>query len=177
MKPFVPLFLGALLFSLVLSACGSTAPEEISSPEPEVSTPIPVDTSLPPTPQISNAERELAKDGTAIPRALVELAKADLAEQLNIEPDQIHAVESRAVDWPDASLGCPQPDMEYSTVITPGFWILLEAGDMQYPYHTDQAKQVILCMGSDRNSEAGARPVIPVNPGEIDDGQPWVPVD
>jgi hypothetical protein len=125
--------------------------------------------STPVTPEVQLPEIEKA---SSAPRDIVEKAKADLVKQFSVSADQIRIREARAVDWPDASLGCPQPDMMYAQVITPGYWILLEADGKQYPYHTDQNEQIILCMGSSSNPA-----VIPVNPDEIDDGQPWVPVE
>jgi hypothetical protein len=69
--------------------------------------------------------------------------------------------------------------MAYDTVITPGYWILLEANNQQYPYHTDQKDQIILCLPDTVNTESEnpLLPIIPINPTEIKDGQPWVPVD
>ena len=40
-----------------------------------------------------------------------------------------------AVDWPDASLGCPQPDMVYTQVPVDGTLILLSVAGQVYEYH------------------------------------------
>ena len=58
----------------------------------------------------------------------------------------------------------------YAQVLTPGFLILLEVDGQQYIYHTDEVETVVLCKESDL-------PMFPVTPGEIDDGQPWIPVN
>ena len=50
-----------------------------------------------------------------------------------------------AVEWSDASLGCPQEGFMYAQVITPGYLIILEAQGEQYEYHTDQTTNVVLC--------------------------------
>jgi hypothetical protein len=42
-----------------------------------------------------------------------------------------------AVNWPDAALGCPQPDMIYAAVITPGYRVVLETADARFVVHTD----------------------------------------
>lgn len=176
MKPFHTLLLGALLLSLLVSACGSVAPDESSNPEPEVNAPKSADVSSPAIPEIPKVEKESVDSNNPVPRELVEKARADLSEHLGISTEQIRVVEARAVDWPDASLGCPQPDMAYATVITPGFWILLEADGVSYPYHTDNGEQVILCLGDPSDPDT-PRQIIPIKPGEIDDGEPWMPVD
>lgn len=178
MKPFLFLAPATLLFVLILSACGGTTPNEISNPEPSVSTPKPINTPHSPTPEISVIEREYTDSSNPVHRELVEKAKADLAEHLNIGTDQIRLVETQTVNWPDASLGCPQPEIAYAQVATPGYWIVLEAKEKLYPYHTDLGEQVMLCLRSSSDSESELPlPVLPVNPDEIKDGQPWVPVD
>lgn len=51
----------------------------------------------------------------------------------------------QAVEWSEASLGCPQPGMLDAQVITPGFLVVLEATGEQYKYHTDVGRLVLLC--------------------------------
>jgi hypothetical protein len=176
MKKFQTFAYIFLLFTLYLSACSGATPEEISNPEPEVETPESVEVAPPATPEISKEEKEPVESANPVPRELVEKARADLSEHLGISTEQISVVEARAVEWPDASLGCPQPEMMYATVITPGFWILLGVDGVTYPYHTDAEEQVILCQYNLSDPD-GPRPFIPIDPGEIKDGEPWMPVD
>ncbi len=81
------------------------------------------------------------------PAALTARAVADLSKQLGIPEANIKVASSEAVEWSDGSLGCPQPGMSYAQVITPGYRIVLQAGDKQYEYHTGEgdAAQVIHC--------------------------------
>jgi hypothetical protein len=74
-----------------------------------------------------------------IPEALpvVDTAKNDLAKRLNISIEQVHVVKIEKVDWPDTSLGYREEGMMYAQVITPGFRIILKAGDISYEYHSD----------------------------------------
>jgi hypothetical protein len=76
---------------------------------------------------------------------LVRQAKADLARRLAITDDQVDLVELKAVVWPDASLGCPQPGMMYAQVLTPGYRVVLEAKGESYPYHTDKRQEMVYC--------------------------------
>jgi len=76
--------------------------------------------------------------------APIEQAREDLAQRLGMDIEEIEVVMVEAVEWPDASLGCPQPGMMYAQVITPGYRILLRAGDKTYEYHSDY-KRAILC--------------------------------
>ena len=72
-------------------------------------------------------------------------AIADLSEQTGVPADEITLVSMEAVDWSDASLGCPQEGFMYAQVITPGYLIILEAQEQQFEYHTDQTTNVVLC--------------------------------
>lgn len=65
-----------------------------------------------------------------------DLALADLAAKLSIAPDAITVKAVERIEWPDASLGCPQPGMMYAQVITPGYRIVLEVDGKSYEYHT-----------------------------------------
>lgn len=68
---------------------------------------------------------------------VVDLAKKDLSERLKIPVEEIQLVKQEAVEWPDTSLGYPEKGMVYAQVITPGFKIILKAGDKSYEYHSD----------------------------------------
>ena len=76
---------------------------------------------------------------------LIALAKQDLAKRLSVPADQISVAASVAMDWPDSSLGCPQPGMAYAQVITPGYRITLAQAEKHYDYHTSAGDQLVLC--------------------------------
>ena len=77
--------------------------------------------------------------------ALVEKAKQDLAGRLSLPVAGISLVESASVTWPDSSIGCPAPDMMYAQILTPGYRIILSAGDKHYEYHTGHNQAVVFC--------------------------------
>jgi hypothetical protein len=104
---------------------------------------------------------------------VVRLIKRDLAQRLDLAPDTIQVVSVEAVEWSDTSLGCPQPGLMYAQVITPGFRVVLEAEGEAYEYHADAGRSLVLC-GKDG---APIYPLIPIDPDEIQDGKPWMPVD
>ena len=68
-------------------------------------------------------------------RSSVEVAVADLAERLEIDPERVTVLGSDPVVWPDASLGCPQPGMQYAQVPVDGARIRLEVDGESYDYH------------------------------------------
>lgn len=73
---------------------------------------------------------------------VVDIARNELAKRLNISIDQVQVVKIENVDWPDTSLGYPEKGMMYAQVITPGFRIILKAGDRLYEYHSDYRRIV-----------------------------------
>lgn len=75
----------------------------------------------------------------------VERAKEDLANRKGIDEEQITVISVEVVNWPDTSLGCPQPGMMYAQVITPGYRILLSYGGQTYQYHSDRGDHVVYC--------------------------------
>lgn len=120
------------LLTLLLAACGlrpqptrETSPGESPLPEPGTS-PI----SPPPDPSTEPASA----------------AVAHLAAELGISSEEVTVLSFEAVQWSDASLGCPQPGMMYAQVITPGYRFFLKAGGEQYEVHTDRTGQsVVVC--------------------------------
>lgn len=86
--------------------------------------------------------------GDEVLAQLIERARARLLEEIDgLSAEDITLVSAEAVDWPDSSLGCPQPGMMYGQVITRGYSIILEADGETYPFHTDANPQgqLILC--------------------------------
>ena len=89
-----------------------------------------------------NASETPASSG---PENLIGMVKADLAQRLSVSAEQINVVESVEVEWSDSSLDCPQPDMLYTQVITPGYRILLEVNGQTYEYHSNRDTHFVYC--------------------------------
>jgi hypothetical protein len=64
-------------------------------------------------------------------------AAADLASRLNVPATDIRPAGRRLQEWPDTSLGCPEPGQSYAQVQTRGFVLSLEHDGRTYTYHTD----------------------------------------
>ena len=62
------------------------------------------------------------------------------------------------VDWPNTSLGCPEPDMLYAQVITPGFRLVFEYEGQQYEYHTDQDGSTVVECEIEPTPDSGSAP-------------------
>ncbi|MFA4956634.1 MAG: hypothetical protein WC556_06630 [Candidatus Methanoperedens sp.] len=89
--------------------------------------------------QIEQTQSETVLNDAVVPEyaPVVDLAKKDLSEKLNIPIGDIKLVKEESIDWRDSSLGYPEEGMKYAQVITPGFRITLKAGDKIYEYHSD----------------------------------------
>ncbi|HZD21862.1 MAG TPA: hypothetical protein VE569_00425, partial [Acidimicrobiia bacterium] len=78
-----------------------------------------------------------------------ELAIADLAQRLDVDPQAIYVVSSEQVTWKDASIGCSQPDVMYAQVLTEGKRIILDYDGQLYHYHAAADSAPFLCEDPD----------------------------
>lgn len=84
----------------------------------------------------------------AVDAEIVAQAKKDLARRRGIHADRISLRHMEGVDWPDASLGCPEEGKAYAQVIMPGYYLILSDGTADFEYHTDKHQRVVLCYRS-----------------------------
>jgi hypothetical protein len=77
--------------------------------------------------------------------AAVDAAMTDAASHLGVSRDTLHLDQVQSREWPDSSLGCPQPGQLYLQVVTPGFLVVITSGSHQLEYHTDDRTRVVLC--------------------------------
>jgi hypothetical protein len=133
---------------LLLSACSSledaTPSVPPASPIPTGDSPLPIGDS-PLDEPFSPLEAPPAETEQKALERLAELATAELADQLAVEADEIELIDTEAVQWPDSSLGCPEPGMMYAQVITPGYILTLEVDGQRYVFHTDSDQRVVRC--------------------------------
>lgn len=125
------IFLLAILFAL--AGCGP-APAPETEPAPVIdATASPI--QIPVTPPVEDT----------VLQTFITQATEDLANRLGVDVDKITLLEARSVNWRDSSLGCPQPDMMYAQVITPGYLLLLDVDGAIYEYHADKRSTVLYC--------------------------------
>jgi hypothetical protein len=113
----------ALLLALAfLLACTSTT---TTTPTPTQLTPVPIPSEA---------------------ATVVDAALNDAATHLGLTKDQLRVDQVESREWPDSSLGCPQPGQLYSQIVTPGYLIILSSSDgRQLEYHTDTRSHLTLC--------------------------------
>ena len=77
--------------------------------------------------------------------AMLQFAVADLRERLGSPDAEIDVVSVDEVDWPDGSIGCPQPGMVYTQAIVNGSKIVLRYEGVEYDYHQGGGGDVFYC--------------------------------
>lgn len=107
--------------------------------------------SAPAADEIRNAEdseEAVAEESTRYDAGLeplVAMAKEDLAERLEVGVEIIEVLEAELVVWPDASMGCPDPEMMYIQVLQDGSRIRLQVEEAVFEYHTGGERMPFLC--------------------------------
>jgi hypothetical protein len=134
-------------------------PEEIDG---STATPVPTETS--PSPTLAGTDGpggDVMKQPAPYDKALepyVEQAKDDLLQRLpSLSVDQIEVVEAKAVVWPDAAMGCPQPGMVYIQVPVDGLLVRLRVKGQLFNYHGGGPRGLFLCEGK----LSGSKPTVP----------------
>jgi hypothetical protein len=110
--------------------------------------------SVPPT-TVPAATDPAATDGSATTmgnpqidpglKPYIDIAVADLAQRLSVDANEIEVSSATLVEWPDSSLGCPQPGMQYAQTLTDGARIVLNSRGKQYSYHAGGSRPPFLC--------------------------------
>jgi len=92
-----------------------------------------------------------------IPAPTPEVGQAikDLARRLAVDVSAVTIVDYAAVTWPDSSLGCPQPGMQYLQSLREGTRIRLQVSGTVYEYHSSRGRAPFFC----------ANPTAPAVPG------------
>ena len=88
---------------------------------------------------------------------LVKLAKADLAQRLGLSPheNEIEVQSIEETEFPDTSLGVPEPGKTYAQVITPGYVIELAAAGQTYRYHASGERVVAVPAPAEEEGSPG----------------------
>ncbi|MDX2159762.1 MAG: hypothetical protein SF162_00415 [bacterium] len=75
---------------------------------------------------------------------LIFIAQRLAADETGLPTRRIRLESIEAIIWRDSSLGCPVPEQVVTQVETPGYRIVLAAGDSTFLFHTD-IDRVIPC--------------------------------
>lgn len=81
----------------------------------------------------------------SVPTDLLEEIRAHAAAVAAVEPDRVELRLAERVTWPDGSLGCPEPGVEYTLEPVPGFRVQVAAAGRLLGYHADMTGRFFLC--------------------------------
>ena len=144
-----------------LAACGDSNPTV--TPQPATATPAPpTATPVPPTPTATlgnplngstpGTGGATTPGKTALPGIPDEIKKpfalisADLENRSKLPAASFQVTGYSTQTFPDSALGCPDPNMMYTQVLTPGYTIQVTAGGQSYDYRSNIAgTHIVLC--------------------------------
>lgn len=85
-------------------------------------------------------------DDPATPESMIEAARADLAQYLQVNPDWIDLVDARPVTWSNGAIGCARPGVVYSEAQVDGHLIVLTYEGGFAHYHQGGEDPPFLCL-------------------------------
>ena len=144
---FVTRFVPALLFGLLLTACGSSNADPTSTVQPAAPSATIAEQAAP-TPTRSEEPTVTIPDDPDLYPQPVMLAIDAAANESGVPEEDVRVLSYTEREWPSTALGCPQPGFSYAQVVTPGFHVQLLADGTTYEYHTNLTTSVILCSAS-----------------------------
>lgn len=112
-----------------------TSPEDLQTQRPDVES----------TPEVTG---DSLVDVDPVAAGLITAAQRALADQLGVPIRRVQLIGVDAIVWPDTSLGCPQPGLNYAQTEVSGYRIVLQVGTAQSIFHTD-FDRVFLCAAED----------------------------
>lgn len=80
-----------------------------------------------------------------VPQAFVDAVLAHASESTGSPASAFEILRAEEHEWPDGSLGCPEPDTVYPQVITPGYQLVLELDGREFDYRLDDTGFFRLC--------------------------------
>jgi hypothetical protein len=105
-----------------------------------------IESTEPPVAAAVEAETEATSVGFEPPCELEAKARLFLSGELDISQAAIDLAGGEKVDWPNASLGCPEEGQVYAEVIVPGYRLVLGHDGETTEVHTNRdGSQLATC--------------------------------
>ena len=76
---------------------------------------------------------------------LADKVKNDLGDKLGHNVEEMEILSVKSYNWPDSSLGCPQPGQRYEKRKIRGWVFVIGSQGRQFNYHTDQEQKFVSC--------------------------------
>lgn len=151
----VPLRILIALAGILLAACGTADVGGGDGTPPPTETSTTVASTMPPsnTPTTTSGSPDPDRVSTTtipavtgeVPDEILDRILADAADRAEIDVSELRVVRDQAVEWPDGSLGCPEPGQFYTQAIVSGYWVEIEAPDETLDYRVSGEGNFKLC--------------------------------
>jgi hypothetical protein len=160
LKTLIRVLVVTAIGAVPLAACGAETPGKA-----KVGVAPP--TRIPDVVQTTGVPAGGAVTPAELPRELRRVVVADAARRFGVAESGVVLTRAERVTWNDGSLGCPQPGMNYSQALMPGYRVVARTAEQELTYHTDELRGAIAC------PQALPRaPKDPSKPPPADDSQP-----
>jgi hypothetical protein len=90
-----------------------------------------------------------------VPQGVFDSVVADMLSRSGGDRSAVQVLKSEAVEWPDGSLGCPQPGMMYTQAIVSGYHVILALGGDTYDYRLSDRGSFVLCQNPASDAPTG----------------------
>ena len=77
--------------------------------------------------------------------SVTEKVLADAVQRTGIDRESLKVESAQSVTWADGSLGCPQPGMNYTMALVPGYRIRIKANQQVLNYHASARGYWVFC--------------------------------
>jgi hypothetical protein len=94
-------------------------------------------------------------------RKLAIVRAREFLRTAGVDPSLLTVTSAEPVTWPDSSLGCAQPGIQYLQMLTPGYRIELHGAQGDYVVHV-AGNRSILCTGKAGAPSRPTRPLVPL---------------
>jgi hypothetical protein len=82
---------------------------------------------------------------TGVPKGILDPILNEAAKLANVSREELVIVRAEPVVWSDGSLGCPEPGMEYTQMLTNGYWVVINAAGQTYDFRVSRDGSFRLC--------------------------------
>ncbi len=134
--------IGLLLALLLAVGCAPSGPEPGAAPDP-TEAPVEEPTEMPEPTDVAETPDGAGGGEAADSDAAVQAALDALAQEVGLDIGNIEVESVEETEWPNACLGLPEDDEMCAEVITPGYLVILNAGDRVYEVRTDVQGDVV----------------------------------
>jgi hypothetical protein len=80
-----------------------------------------------------------------VPTYLMDQVFAHAEGHTGVATSAMTVMRAESVTWPDGSLGCPEPGMQYTQALVPGYWVEIAVGDETLDYRLSEQGGMKLC--------------------------------